>query len=107
MARPIKELMIEPTGHLSHKTITAIHAYRRHRNWRVVRVDGMIHPAKHEKRRVSVSGKHLMTTALMHFDRGLAEETKVDYTMLRRFANLGAWIGLRRSVQNRRRIFTQ
>jgi hypothetical protein len=86
-------LLIDPDGIIGHKTINAILAYQRTYVHKVLGVDGTIHPAKYENRKMSTR-KPLMTITRMHDDLLNAQERGLDYTreIARRFPNVAFWI---------------
>ena len=86
------DLLVEPNGMIGRKTIDAILAYQRTYGHKVLSIDGTIHPAKYENRKMS-SRKPLMTITRMHDDL-LNAHGAGDYTkeIARRFPNVAFWI---------------
>lgn len=89
-----KYFLLEPNGLIGSKTIDAILKFQRFYSWKLISVDGKIHPAKYENRKISTrNGKRLMTITLLHYELWMAEPG-LDYTVeiKRKFPNVAFWI---------------
>ena len=89
-----KHFFLQPDGLKNPKTINAIIQFQQFFSWKVLGVDGTIHPAKYENRNITSGvGKRLMTITKLHLELWLAEPG-MDYTkeIARRFPNVAFWI---------------
>ena len=89
----LEKFTLEPVGTIGDKTIRAIVAYQRLNHYKVLSVDGIIHPAKYENRNIKWDGKW-MTITHLHWDLWMAEDNARDYTqeIARRFPNVAFWV---------------